>query len=92
VKSSGSAGGRYLWQPGRSSNFSSTVRASDTVAVFNDGDTGKTSQDRVSSLIGQGGALELEIESLETRNDLSYDVIRSTIREELDEASDADSG
>ncbi len=73
-------------------NFSSESRASDTVSAFNDGDTGKTSRDRVSSLVGQGSALELEIESLEARNDLNYDVIRTTVQEELDEASDADSG
>lgn len=68
--------------------FSPEKKRSSSVPVFDDGDPGFVSQDRVSSLEAQSPAIELEIESLETRSDFKLEMLEATVLEESSEVTD----
>lgn len=58
------------------------------IDVFDEGASGKTTADRVSSLTGQGNVLALGIESLEGQPDFQVASVEMTILEELTETAD----
>lgn len=60
------------------------------VPVFVGDESGRTTDDRILSLEGQGGALELEVENLETRNDFELELIEAEVHEEADKRLDAE--
>lgn len=65
-------------------DFVETLVDTSNMSVFNEGDSGKVSSDRASSLQVDGHALELELENLETRNDFKLEHLEVIVEEERD--------
>jgi hypothetical protein len=66
----------------------STVSDTDTMPVFDDSDTGRTSTHRVSSIEGQGTAVAIEVESLDPKHDFRLDAVEMSVTEEVSEKAD----
>lgn len=71
------------------SQFSDTPTSIDSVSVFADDASGKTSQDRVSSVEAVGTDIEVMLESLDTDNDFELELLEVKVREERSEISDS---
>ena len=56
--------------------------------VFVGDESGRTTDDRILLLEAQGGAVELELESLETGNDFELELIEAEVHEEADQRLD----
>ena len=59
-----------------------------SVRVFDDDDVERTTDDRVSSLAGDGTSLSIEIECIETRTDFRMELLQVTLREEASQKAD----
>lgn len=70
-------------------NFSETAVDTDSVSVFDDNASGKTSQDRVSSVEAAGTDVEVMLESLDTDNDFELELLEVVVREEASEIADS---
>lgn len=66
-----------------------TQPAAATVGIFATSTAAKQTEDRMIPVVGQGNALELEIECLDARTDFRLEQIQATIKEELEEIVDA---
>jgi len=60
----------------------------DEIGVFDEGDTGNLSEDRVSALEGQGSAITLELSTEDTRTDFRLELVKAVIEEESDVRAD----
>jgi hypothetical protein len=69
-------------------NHGPEIADSGSVGVFDDADVGKTSEDRVSSIGGQGTAVALEIENLDPGNDFRIESLRAELIEEGSKVAD----
>jgi hypothetical protein len=64
----------------------------ETVGIFDESETDKTTEDRAVGVEGQGTALEFELSCIETRADFSIEKVEVTVEEEGDFVADADTG
>jgi hypothetical protein len=71
-------------------NHSDIVSGTGTVPVFDDGDSGKVSEDRVSSIDGQGAAVAVEVESLDPTHDFRLASLTTKLLEEISQVEDED--
>ena len=60
------------------------------ITVFEDDADGKTDQDRISALDGQGRAIEIEVEQVGARSDFRIELVEVRVREETSEIGDVD--
>ena len=58
------------------------------IDIFPGDEAGKITEDRHSAVDGQGQAIELEIESIESRNDFKVEQLTATVYEETDRSAD----
>jgi len=59
------------------------------IEIFDEGDTGETTLDRISSLDGQGASLQVELECTDARTQVRFASIEARVREEAPEWTDA---
>lgn len=61
---------------------------SSEIPVFDEGNAGNLSEDRVSALEGQGSAITLQIATEDTRTDFRLELVKAVIEEESDVRAD----
>ena len=71
------------------SDFRDVEQKTGTVDIFNVDDSGKTTENEVSSIEGQGSSLEVQIETRDARTDYQLQKVEVTLREESDVLVDA---
>lgn len=62
--------------------------AEDEIGIFDEGNTGNLSEDRVSALEGQGSAITLQLATEDTRTDFRLEMVKAVVEEESDVRSD----
>jgi len=73
------------------SDFRDSEQAQGTVDIFDVDDSGKSTKNEVSSIEGQGAALEFQIETRDARTDFELQQVEVTVREDSDVLVDSKS-